>query len=91
MDSKSKYIDTNAVLQIIGCVYNNIDLLEKYSIKSTDFTLDFHRIVFGTMVKLYDSGVKKVTIHDIEEYLLKRPKEQTIFLENDGSKFLADV
>ena len=91
MDSKSKYIDLNAVLQIIGCVYNNIDLLEKYSIKSSDFTLDFHKVVFGCMIKLYDSGVKKITIHDIEEYLAKRPNEQKIYTTNEGGKFLTDV
>ena len=40
----SKYIDTTAIIQIIGCVYNNPNLLDctdKYSITEEDFPDSF--------------------------------------------------
>ena len=52
----SKYIDTTAIMQVIGCVFNTPQLLEitdKYSIVDEDFADEFHRIIFGAIYKIH--------------------------------------
>ena len=46
----SKYVDVTAIMQVIGCVYNNpslLDYTDKYTITEHDFPDEFHRIAFG--------------------------------------------
>ena len=55
----SKYIDTTAIMQVIGNVFNNpefLDFTDKYSINDEDFPDQFHKIVFGTIYKLHELG-----------------------------------
>ena len=43
---ESKYIDTNAIMQVIGCVFNDNTLLnleDKYPITDNDFCNDFRK------------------------------------------------
>ena len=45
----SKYVDTTSIIQIIGCVYNNLrllDITDRYTITDEDFPDEFHKI-FG--------------------------------------------
>ena len=56
----SKYIDTTSIMQVIGCVYNTPELLEytdRYNIIDEDFPDEFHKIVFGSIYKLYELGI----------------------------------
>ena len=48
----SKYYETSAVIQVIGCIFNKPEILEneKYTFSELDFeNNEFHRIVFGTI------------------------------------------
>ena len=50
----SKYNDPTAVIQVIGCVFNDVRLLDlddTYSITDDDFCDEFHRVVFGAMYR----------------------------------------
>ena len=61
----SKYVDTTAIMQVIGCVFNNPQLLEftdKYTITDEDFPDEFHRVVFGAIYKVYSLGAKTITL-----------------------------
>jgi hypothetical protein len=43
----SKYVDTTAIMHVIGCVYNNPHLLEytdKYTVTENDIQDQFHKI-----------------------------------------------
>ena len=63
----SKYVDTVSIMQVIGCVFNNPQLLEltdKYRIVEEDFSNDFHKIVFGAIYKLHELGAEKVTLEN---------------------------
>lgn len=91
---KSKYIDTNAIMQVIGCVFNDNSLLnleDRYSIVDTDFCNDFHKILFGSIYHLHSMGVNKVTIQDIENFLSAREEKLSIYKENKGSEYLIKV
>ena len=53
----SKYVDATSIIQVIGCVYNNLKLLDmtdKYTITDADFPNDFHKIIFGAMYKIHE-------------------------------------
>lgn len=70
----SKYNDVAAIIQVIGCVYNNPELLEerdRYTIIDEDFENEFHRVVFGSIYKLYDLGANKITLENILDFLVQ--------------------
>lgn len=90
----SKYVDTSSIIQVIGCVYNNPNLLEdtdKYIISEDDFPEDFHKIVFGTIYKLYSLGANKVSLENINDFLESRPKQKAIYEMNRGDEYLKKV
>ena len=90
----SKYVDVTAIMQVIGCVYNNPQILEfedKYSITDEDFPDEFHRTVFGAIYKVYELGAKTITLENLADFLSSRPKSAAIYKKNDGDKWLLKV
>ena len=86
----SPYVDITAITQVIGCVFNDVSILDdtdKYIIHEEDFTDEFHRIIFGTMYNLHASE-SKVTLDAIIDYLAVRPKYEAIFKTNKGIEYL---
>ena len=50
----SKYVDVTAIMQVVGNVFNNpqiLDFTDKYTITEDDFPDEFHRIAFGAFIK----------------------------------------
>lgn len=89
----SGYIDTAAIIQVIGCVFNNAAILDdtdKYSIHEEDFIEDFHKVVFGSMYNIYLTG-SQVTLDAIIDYLSNRPKYEAIFKKNKGEEYLLEA
>ena len=43
-----RYVDTSAIIQVIGNIYNNVSLLdyEEYHFCEDDFPESFHKILF---------------------------------------------
>lgn len=90
----SKYVDVTAIMQVIGCVYNNPQILEfedKYIITDEDFPDEFHRTVFGAIYKIYELGAKTITLENLTDFLSSRPKSAAIYKKNDGDKWLLKV
>ena len=90
----SKYVDLTAIMQIIGCVFNNPSILshdDKYKIYEEDFPDHFHKIVFGSIYKLYESGSNKITLNNIIDYLAGRPKNAQIFEKQKGEEWLTKI
>lgn len=90
----SKYVDVTAIMQVIGCVYNNPQILEfedKYTITDEDFPDEFHRTVFGAIYKIYELGAKTITLENLADFLSSRPKSAAIYKKNDGDKWLLKV
>lgn len=90
----SKYVDTAAIIQVIGSVYKNTSLLdstEKYFFSEEDFPDKFHKIIFGSIYKIHELGAQKVTIENITDYLSSRPKQKAIYDSHDGNEFLQQV
>ena len=91
--SKSKYVDTAAIMQVIGAIYIQPSLLdnENYHFHEEDFCEDFHITLFGTIYNLHALGAKEITLNAIEDYLAQRPKRQAIYKANKGAEYLEQV
>lgn len=90
---KSNYVDTAAITQIIGCVFNNASILDdvdKYIIHEDDFQEDFHKIIFGSIYNIHLTG-SQVNIDAIIDYLANRPKFDAIFKQNKGVDYLLEA
>jgi replicative DNA helicase len=85
----SKYVDITAIIQVIGNVYNNPSLLDKtdkYSINEEDFADDFHRIIFGSIYKLFELGAAKINLENISDFLSSRPKSEAVYKQQKGEE-----
>ena len=91
---KSKYIDTNAIMNVIGHIFNHPSILdneENYTITDDDFTEKFHRVVFGAIYKTYQSGIKEINLQVISNFLAQRPEAEAVFNINKGTEYLIKV
>ena len=89
----NKYVDTTAVVNVIGNIYNDVGLLdnENYRFNEEDFPLDFHRLLFGTIYNLHALGAKEINLTAIEDYLEQRPKKYAIYQQNKGAEYLTKL
>lgn len=90
----NKYVDTTAIMQVIGNVFNNpqlLDFTDKYSINEEDFPDQFHRIAFGAIYKLHELGAKEVNLTAIADFLSSRPTSEAIFKKQKGEEWLLKV
>lgn len=90
----NKYVDVTAITQVIGTLYNHPELLDeedKYKICEEDFVEDFHKIVFGSIYKLHELGVKEMTLENISDFLHTREKSLAIYSANKGEEYLLKV
>ena len=91
--SKARYVDIPAIVQVIGCIYQNPNLIdnESYSFTLDDFTEEFHKVIFGSIYNLHQLGADKITSSTIEDYLEQRPKKLAVYQANKGSEYLEKV
>lgn len=89
--SGSKYVDTNAIIQIIGDILVQPSLLNdegKYFFSEDDFPNDFHKTVFGAAYNLHAMGATSLTSSAIEDYLSSRPKREALYTTNHGREWI---
>ena len=92
--SKSKYVDTTAVINVLAGVYVDPSLLdnESYHFNEEDFSdNEFHATLFGAIFNLHALGAKEITINAIEDYLEQRPKRKAIYQTNKGAEYLTQL
>ena len=88
------YYDTTAVLQVIGCVFNDptlLDMDDKYVVTEEDFTNEFHKIVYGAIYKVHELGAKVITLQNINDFLSSKPKSQGVYQAEKGEEWLLKV
>ena len=87
---KSNYIDQKAIIQVIGSIYQNPNLLdeEQYKFNEDDFPQEFHRIMFGSIYNLHALGAKVITPNTIEDYLEQREKKYAVYKSYHGEEWL---
>ena len=89
----TRYVDIPAIVQVIGCIYQNPNLLdnESYKFSEEDFTEDFHKIIFGSIYNLHQLGAKEINVNTIEDYLKQRPKSFATYQANNGNEYLNKI
>ena len=90
----SKYVDTTAIMQVIGCVFNTpqlLDFTDKYTITDNDFPDEFHKTVFGAIYKIHGLGAQHVGLENIADFFASRPKSAAIYKTKNGEKLLLQV
>lgn len=90
----SKYVDSDATIQMIGCILKQPSLLDeegRYFFSENDFVSDFHRITFGAIYNLYNLGAKNITVKAIEDYLSNRPESYAIYKSGQGPVWLTEA
>lgn len=83
--------DRTAATHIIGSLVQNPSLLvdsDKYALSPLDFTEKIHSILFSVVNNLYFSGIVKIDVLVIEDYLKKYPEIYETYLKNHGTDFL---
>ena len=90
----SKYVDTTAIMQVIGSVFKNpqiLDFTDKYTVVDEDFADEFHKIAFGAIYKIHELGADKITLENISDFLASRPKSAAVFKQQKGEEWLLKV
>lgn len=90
----SKYVDSMAIMQVIGCIYKYpylLDQTDKYFFHEEDFIERFHQTIFGSIYNMKALGANKIGIADIENYLSERPTRYAEFKTGKGEEYLMKV
>ena len=90
----SKYYDITAVMQVIGCVFNNpslLDYTDKYTITDEDFANEFHRVMFGAIYKIHELGAKVISLETLADFFSSRPKSGAIYKKENGEQWILKV
>lgn len=90
----SKYVDVTAIMQVVGNVFRNpqiLDFTDKYTITEDDFPDEFHRIAFGAIYKIHELGADRISLENIADFLSSRPKSAATFKQNKGEEWLLKV
>ena len=91
--NNNRYVDTAAIINVIGNIYNNPNLLdsERYKFNEEDFPNEFHKILFGSIYNLHALGAKEININAIEDYLNNRPQSLGTYKANKGREYLEQI
>lgn len=89
--NNAKYVDTPALVQILGCITANVTLLDdegKYFLSADDFPKEFHKIIFSAISNLHTMGTRQINVQAVDQYLQSRPVSYATYKANDGARFL---
>ena len=89
----SKYNDTAAAMQVVGCILRNPEIIgdERYFFSENDFVSELHKVVFGTIYNLYQMGATNFSVNAIEDYLSSRPTSFGIYKSAKGNQWVVEV
>ncbi len=85
-----KYVDTPATVQVLGCIINNLDILNdsRYELFDDDFPKGFHRTLFSALSNLAMLGTEYITPQTLEDYLSDKPQSYAEYKAGDGPRFV---
>ena len=87
-------LDKNTILQIFGSLMKNPMLLaevDKYSLTPQDFSTNFEKYIFAAINNLYQNGAERISVVDIDNYLVGHETVYGVFTENNGIEYLNDA
>lgn len=91
IDILSKYVDQQAICEVLGCLIQNPALMKEYKLTKNDFPNTFHKLVFAAINNLYVSGVESIDAVSIDEFLSHYETQYKVFTRNNGIDFITSV
>ena len=94
MMKSNAYLDKRSIMQVLGCLKNNPNLLtrtDKYEFNEDDFAEDFYILIFGILQNLKAQGLKKIDLLDIDNYLSTRPGAKKLYEANRGAEYVSEI
>lgn len=80
--------DKRSITAAFGCLLKQPTLLDEYNLDVEDFECEkFYRIMFNTILSLFNMGAQMMTGYDIDSYVSKFPEAYRIFEDNNGLDF----
>lgn len=83
---KNKLAVANVLAVLISSPQLALD--ERYTLTPDDFPERFHKIVFGAIQHLAQSGAKNLDEVVIDDYLSRYPAQHKVFTDNDGIAYV---
>lgn len=90
--AQSRYIDTEACIQLIGCLIKQPSLFDEtgvYFFTEEDFTTELHKVIFGSLWNMYQMGARGFSLKDLEVYLEGKPQSKAIYQAQKGAEWFA--
>ena len=81
-------------MQVIGCLIKDPMLLADpkiYIDEKLDFTEKMHKLVYGAIYNLFNSGINKITPIDIDNYLSAYSVNYEYYKNSNGLQYLNDA
>lgn len=81
-------------MQVIGCLIKDPMLLTDpkiYIDEKLDFTEKMHKLVYGAIYNLFNSGINKITPIDIDNYLSAYSVNYEYYKNSNGLQYLNDA
>ena len=65
--------------------------VDKYSLTPQDFSTNFEKYIFAAISNLYQNGAERISVVDIDNYLVSHEAVYGVFTENNGIEYLNDA
>lgn len=82
------------MMQVFGSLIKDTSFLsqtDRYNLSPDSFNGVFEKTIFSAISNLYFGGAPKITIIDIDTYLLAHPAAYSIFTKEKGIEYLQDA
>lgn len=80
--------DKTSYIHIFSALIQNPKLLLEYKISPNDFPEKFHRVLFGAIYNLFQSGVTELSDVTIDGYLKDTPSQYKTFEDGRGIEYI---
>lgn len=80
--------DKTSYIHIFSALIQKPNLLTEYKLSPNDFPEKFHRVLFGAIYNLFQSGVTELSDVTIDGYLKDTPSQYKVFEDNRGIEYI---
>jgi len=87
-------VDKYTIQQVLGSLIKRPQYLsqsDRYNLSVNDFTSRFEKYLYNAIAELYNQGLKKIQISDIENFLQVNIAAKKCFDDNHGIEYLQDL
>ena len=87
-------VDKYTIQQVLGSLIKYPQYLsqsDRYNLSIDDFSSRFEKYLYNAIAELYNQGIKRIQISDIENFLQVNVAAKKCFEDNHGIEYLQDL